>query len=276
MAAFDARPGQRSDGEATDPEEGFDGQLRCASLADLIQLQCGNRTRVAVSVRSEDREGHLFFDDGQIVHALAGAQVGVEAVFELLGWTTGTFGQSTAPWPETPALTSSWQQLLLTAAQRRDEARQRLPAASTSRLTAVRRTQPSTPVIPASRAAELAAAAQRPPGKPSAAPPAVKKATGLSASALDSVVCAARLDANGNALEMRGDAEKLLELAVYVRRLAELLGQSLGQSGFAAFECRSEITALVVFVDTPSSYVIVETTSLNELRSLYRNPTRVT
>src|SRR5262245_55722498 len=90
------------------PSLGFDGQLRLESLADLIQLESGNRAHAAVSVRSEGRHGDLFFDAGQIVHAVTAGLVGEAAVYEMLGWAGGSFGQSSAEWPASPTVTSSW------------------------------------------------------------------------------------------------------------------------------------------------------------------------
>jgi hypothetical protein len=271
MAPSDAKLGLSGPLEAAEPKEGFDGQLRCASLADLIQLQCGNRAKVAVSVRSENREGVLFFDDGQIVHAVCGNQVGEDAVNELLEWTTGSFGQSNEPWPDSPSISSSWQQLLLTAAQRRDEAQQGLvPAMSQSRLSAVKRPPPSRPLLPPpSRAPETPSHLPRPVRKASLRPSRAPKAGPLSIG-LENITTSVRLDDEGNAIDTRGEGEKLIGLGVYVRRLAELIGQGLGQAGFQAFECRSETGALVVFVDTPGSYVIAETATPTELRHLYR------
>jgi len=272
MVALDARLGPRSTREPTDSGGGFDGQLRCASLADLIQLQCGSRARAAVSVRSEERDGHLFFDDGQIIHAIAGGRLGEEAVFEILNWTTGTFGKSAEPWPEQPSVTSNWQYLLLTAAQRRDETQQGFPAVSTSRLMAVKKVLSSLPSPEVGRAAEAAMSLPRPPRKAPATPaqaPVREGPWGVVYSA-PTVVRAVRFDESGHTLEMRGDGQQLLGLAVYVRSLAELMGENLGQGGFRAFECRSESTSLVLFADTPGSHIIAETTAMGELRPLYR------
>jgi Domain of unknown function (DUF4388) len=147
MGESDRRLGSPLGGASKDAEEeGFDGQLRCSSLADLIQVHCGSRAREAVMARSERGEGHLFFADGEIIHAVVGARVGNAAVYELLEWTTGTFGRSTLAWPSRPTITCSWQELLLTAAHRRDERLASAPAASTSRLKAVRGTGSPLPV----------------------------------------------------------------------------------------------------------------------------------
>jgi hypothetical protein len=271
MAGPEIKRGGRISRESSESGGGFDGQLRCASLADLIQLQCSNRARVAVSVRSDNREGHLFFDEGQIVHAIAGRLVGEDAVFEVLNWTTGTFGASNEPWPTTPTVTSSWQQVLLLAAQRRDEQQPGFPGVSGARLVAVKPVLSSVPSPPASRLSDIAHQPPRPTPKESVTPaPYYGESLFQYENQSDSVVCAARFDDSGNLLEMRGPASDLTVLAVYLRRLADLIGESAGQEGFRAFECRTGGTDLVLFVDAPGSYVIAATTALSAMRRFYR------
>jgi hypothetical protein len=273
MTGLDAKRGGRASRKPSESGEGFDGQLRCASLADLIQLQCSNRTRVAVSVRSDHREGHLFFDDGQIVHAVAGRLVGEDAVFEVLNWTTGTFGASNEPWPTTPTVTSTWQQVLLLAAQRRDEQQPGFPGASGARLVAVRPVLSSVPSAAASGSSDTAHHPPQTTSKESDMPSAYFGESLFEGDReSDGVVCAARFDVRGNLLEMRGDAGELTVLAVYLRRMADLIGESAGQEGFFALECRTGGTDLVLFVDAPGSYVIAATTASSALRRFYRAP----
>lgn len=273
MAGLDAERGGRTLRDASEQGAGFDGQLHCASLADLIQLQCSNRARVGVAVRSKTREGHLFFDNGQMVHAVAGRLVGEDAVFDMLDWNTGTFSESSEPWPAKPTITSSWQQVLLLAAQRRDERQPAFPAASSARLVAVKRPA-STPSSPT---AELADATQDPLQRDSdrvqSSSSRPRESLFQLDNGLNSVVCAARFDDAGNLIEMRGDAHELTALAVYLRRFADLLGECAGQEGFRSFECRSGGADLALFVDAPGSYVIVSTTDLSELRRFYRPST---
>ena len=225
-----------------------------------------------MSVRSEDRDGHLFFADGQIVHAFTGHLVGEDAVYEILNWTTGTFGHSNAPWPSDASVSSSWQQLLLCAAQKRDEEQPGFPGASTSRLMAVKRALSSTPGPPSGKLMEAEATVSLPRPQRKRAPVATptRERAWVALAAIDSVKAAARFDDKGNLLEVRGDAEELIALAAYVRRLADVMGDGLGQTGFRSFECRCATTDLVLFVDAPGSYVVAETTALNELRPLYR------
>jgi hypothetical protein len=274
MPVLDAERGGRTSREPSEQGAGFDGQLHCASLADLIQLQCSNRARVGVAVRSKTREGHLFFDNGQMVHAVAGRLVGEDAVFDMLEWNTGTFSESSEPWPAKLTITSSWQQVLLLAAQRRDERQPAFPAASSARLVAVKRPTSS---MPSSPGAELADAPfdslQRDGERTQIASSRPRESLFQLDNGLNSVICAARFDDAGNLLEMRGDAHELTALAVYLRRFADLLGECAGQEGFRHFECRSGGADLALFVDAPGSYVIVSTTDLSELRRFYRPST---
>lgn len=292
MTALDAKRGAGPARENKPDEPGFDGQLRYASLADLIQLQCGNRAHIAVSVHSLGRDGHLFFDEGQIVHARAEGLEGEDAVFEMLSWTTGSFRESPEEWPREPSVHGTWQQLLLTAAQRKDEESAGIPAASTARFVAVKRPE-GVPSLRKSLEGQSAVPrplrssadkgdAQRPSAeatkvngadmrKVSAAPRPAEGAWSALV-ALASVSCAARLDALGQTLQTHGDAAALASLGTFVRKLADTLGDNLGQVGFRCFEARAADHCVVLFVDTPATYVVAKVTSLDEVRPLYRAP----
>jgi hypothetical protein len=274
MAGLDAERGGRASRDASEQGTGFDGQLHCASLADLIQLQCSNRARVGVAVRSKTREGHLFFDNGQMVHAVAGRLVGEDAVFDMLEWNTGTFSESSEAWPAKVTISSSWQQVLLSAAQRRDERQPAFPASSTARLVAVKRPASSLPSGPTGELADAPYdSIQRDSDRAHSASSRPRESVFQLDNGLNGLICAARFDDAGNLLEMRGDAHELTALAVYLRRFADLLGECAGQEGFRSFECRSGGTDLALFVDAPGSYVIVSTTDLSELRRFYRPST---
>jgi len=273
MAGVDAERG-RASRDGSEQGAGFDGQLHCASLADLIQLQCSNRARVGVVVRSKTREGQLFFDNGQMVHAVAGRLVGEDAVFDMLDWNTGTFSESSEPWPTKSTITSSWQQVLLLAAQRRDEGQPAFAGTSTARLVAVKRVASSAQNGPTSDIVDAQwEAIQRDAERANGASARSKDSVFQLDNGLNAVISAARFDDAGNLLEMRGDAHGLVALAVYLRRFADLVGECAGQEGFRSFECRCGGTDLALFVDAPGSYVMVSTTDLTELRRFYRTST---
>jgi Domain of unknown function (DUF4388) len=131
----------RTPAVATDDEldgarpSGFDGRVWCSSLADLVQLECLSGARAVISVISPGRRGTLFFDRGAVCHATVGDLTQEDAALEILSWEYGTFeqalvGQASVPWPERPPIAASWQQLVMCAAQRRDEAAPRRDSAA--------------------------------------------------------------------------------------------------------------------------------------------------
>jgi uncharacterized protein DUF4388 len=272
--------------------DGFDGQLRCATLADLVQLQCLSQARSAICVRSDGRVAHLFFNQGQIVHAVLGDVTGELAAYQILGWTTGSFAYSNLAWPERNTVSSSWQRLLLNAAHQQDE-QNRLPNASGSRLIAVAAPgRPAAEQRDATRISsmppdfdldELSHAAvpnqtlisTKPPGLggstlPSAPRAARAERAWAAVLALESLRSAARLDSSGTPLSSHGTPENLLGLATYVRRLAEAMGSDIGQSEFRVFEYQSPSGSVLLFADTPVSTIVVETEDAADLRALRR------
>ena len=71
------------------------------SLWDLVQMECLARSRLVVLVKGEGGIGYLYFDRGQIVHAITADRVGEQAALEILAWTNGSFQPCDRPWPET-------------------------------------------------------------------------------------------------------------------------------------------------------------------------------
>jgi hypothetical protein len=104
-------------------EGGFRATLENAGLWDLVQMTCAGRARCAACIRSGMRTGHLYFAEGQIVHATVGDAEGERAALDILSWEQGTWESCDMPWPARPSITTPWQGLLLRAAQLQDEAR---------------------------------------------------------------------------------------------------------------------------------------------------------
>lgn len=101
----------------------FCGTVNEIELADYLQLLLLNRNRALLEVTSRSgREGLLFIDEGEILHAECGAAVGDEAVFQILAFEAGSF--VSLPWRKPPKVTirgrSGW--FFLEAARRKDEA----------------------------------------------------------------------------------------------------------------------------------------------------------
>jgi hypothetical protein len=85
-------------------------------------MECMARSRLVVLVTGEGGIGYLYFDRGQVVHAITTDNVGEPAALEILGWTNGSFQPSDRPWPETRTIFTSHEALILQVAKQRDEA----------------------------------------------------------------------------------------------------------------------------------------------------------
>lgn len=200
-------------------ESGFRASLHGASLADLVQMECLSGRERVIRISSGSEVGYLFFRGGQIVHAVSRRGVGEAAALEILRWNDGTFEPCSAGWPDRDSITSSWQSLLLTAAQHRDESgRHNLVA------------------FPGPRAAP------RTPSPPPSVPPPASSRSMIGASAegstpaLAQVRAAVRLDQTGNVVSAKGATEELAEVVAYSTRLAELVGDGLGMQGLLSIE----------------------------------------
>ncbi|MEJ5375471.1 MAG: response regulator [bacterium] len=102
-------------------KKGFVGRVADLQLTDIIQLNCLGRMKTALSVSKDEMEGVIYFQDGEIVHASCGSQVGEEALFMMLGWEGGDF--TTLSGAEAPrrSISRPWQELLIEAMRQKDE-----------------------------------------------------------------------------------------------------------------------------------------------------------
>jgi hypothetical protein len=112
---------------APPPSAGFRAQLDHTSLADLIQLECVGGAQGAFEVVSRGHCGHLFFEGGRLVHAVAPGLRGREAALTILSWQEGTFRHVAGTAPATHSIEEGWQSLLMSAACRDDELRRSQP-----------------------------------------------------------------------------------------------------------------------------------------------------
>jgi hypothetical protein len=244
-------------GDAADPgteQQGFRASLQGAALADLVQMECLARTEGSFRVISEGRVGYLFFQNGQFTHALLDESIGEEAALEILEWPGGTFEPCRVAWPEKPSITRHWQSLLLSVARARDESKRRpvaalpeSPPVRPASSTKLRTLPPPKPAraLPAVTAMAQTAGAAAAPARSSRGP------NNPSSNAPDGSVRAfVRLDARGKVLSARGEGDALAEVASYASRLGNLLGDSLGMTGFAGLEATHRGERYVLTVDT--------------------------
>jgi len=231
---------------------GFDGRVRCTSLADLVQFECLSNARVAICVRSGPLDGHLFFERGELIHAATGKLAGRAAAFEILSWESGTFWPSTSGWPARRTLELPWQTLLMLAAQQRDEMlrdRQSAgPSSSTSGLVARQ----------ALHAAEKRGNAE---GPVRALPPPKKVARDSSAPEGADIGAtsapAVRISRRGEVLGVRGEGKTLAGMGREVRKIGDALAVQLGLEAFSSFEAELSSVQLLFFADTEDSDVML-------------------
>lgn len=189
-------------------ENGFRVSLQGATLPDFVQMECLAQSNRVFRITSGHRIGYLFFAKGQMIHALSGDHIGEAAALEILKWKDGSVEPCNVGWPDTPTIQSTWQNLLLLAAQARDESgRHKLVSFPKNRA------QPQSREMPSS------------------SPPSSQSL------ALAQFQAFVRLDPQGNIVSAKGESEELAPIAAYTARLAELIGNMLGMEGFTSLEC---------------------------------------
>ena len=242
---------------------GFRAKLAGVSLWDLVQMECMARSRLVVLVTGEGGIGYLYFDRGQVVHAITTDNVGEPAALEILGWTNGSFQPSDRPWPETRSIFTSHEALILQVAKQRDEA---------SNLVAFPTRGAAEPAHVAPRDDDAAgaddvemlefeeegAASMRgsdvsdlPPAPPQPPAPARNDFTSADFTVM------LRLSPQGAILKNNGGTEEVAEMMAYVRRLTDLAGEFLGLEGFTALECTFTKGRCLAFVESNGDTVVL-------------------
>jgi hypothetical protein len=97
------------------------GDLKDMNLSSIITLNCNEGKRACLQIGQGNREASVFFDKGQIVHAVLGSEEGEEVVYELLTWDEGTFEIVPNVPPPKHTITTHWSGLLLDGMRRVDE-----------------------------------------------------------------------------------------------------------------------------------------------------------
>lgn len=102
----------------------IEGNLQELALTEIIQLNCHSADEVWVSLSNGPDEGGIYFANGQIVHAFAGATTGEEAVYQLLRWSKGPFRIEKGVKSPQQTVTIPWDSLLMEGLRRLDESSQ--------------------------------------------------------------------------------------------------------------------------------------------------------
>jgi hypothetical protein len=252
------RPGAKANASV-----GFRAKLAGVSLWDLVQMECLAGSRAVVLVTGETGIGYLYFDRGQIVHAVTTELSGQQAALEILGWTNGSFQPCDRPWPETGTIGASHEALLLEAAQRRDEG-QRSNLVSFPRAGRAPVTEELTPVADGFEDLELdefddakveGAAAMRSSEIDDEPPEAAATARADVGNGDFQVML--RLAASGAVVRSHGASDEQAELVAYVKRLVDLTGELMGLDAFTALEFVFAGGRCVMFTDANGDTVVL-------------------
>lgn len=112
------------------PREGFQGMLRRVGLQDVIQMECLGRNSSVLEIHNRQLRGRIYIEDGRIIHAQAGDQVGENAFYQLLALPSGEFQLQPFELPAKRTVEGQWEFLLMEAARVRDETAFREAAAA--------------------------------------------------------------------------------------------------------------------------------------------------
>lgn len=97
------------------------GNLRSMSLPSIVQINCTEMNQARLSLRRKAEEATLYFEEGNVVHAVMQDETGEEVVYKLLGWADGEFELEMGIEPPAQSITVAWSSLLLEGMRRLDE-----------------------------------------------------------------------------------------------------------------------------------------------------------
>jgi|SRR5690606_9788083 len=189
-------------------------------MADLIQLECTRGLTRSIRVSAGENTGFLYFDQGALVHAIAGSLTGEAAAREILRWQGGSVRPSNSYWVKPPTIQLSWQALLISAAQAEDEANR-----SDSEIFL------------------------RIDSESLVADSADEETLNVNHEPADGILRLVRLSPEGTLLEGRGELGEFSDAAAYCAQLAQIVGEGLGLPDFEGLECTSADKVMLLYRD---------------------------
>lgn len=108
-------------------ERGFEGSVTASSVADVLQLQSGNRFSGSIVFTYGGHEAAVYMLHGEVVHAEHGELRGEAVLGTILGWPTGAFQAHANVATMARTIDKRLDHLLLDAARQLDEARKDTP-----------------------------------------------------------------------------------------------------------------------------------------------------
>ncbi|HEX8252613.1 MAG TPA: DUF4388 domain-containing protein [Thermoanaerobaculia bacterium] len=116
-----AAPESGGDVELLQRQDGFSGAISLPLLPDLIQIYTVAMADGALTIRRGMDRGTIWFERGEMTHAVCGALVGEEAVYRLMEWRNGHFAFDPEARSAMRSIASSWQSVLMEGCRRMDE-----------------------------------------------------------------------------------------------------------------------------------------------------------
>jgi DNA-binding response OmpR family regulator len=111
---------------AEESSEKFQGTLSDLHLSDIIQLKCmSGATSVLEFTGPAGEKARVYFDDGQVRHAVAPGREGVEAFNEIVSWKGGKISEVSGGGAPPRTIDLDWQFLLMEAVRKIDETSER-------------------------------------------------------------------------------------------------------------------------------------------------------
>jgi DNA-binding response OmpR family regulator len=77
--------------EQADTTAGVYGRLEDMSFIEIIQILSGSARNACVTLKHEHRQGKVFIEEGNIIHAFTGKTTGEQAIYLLMQWKEGEF-----------------------------------------------------------------------------------------------------------------------------------------------------------------------------------------
>jgi DNA-binding response OmpR family regulator len=111
---------------AEENSEKFQGTLSDLHLSDIIQLKCMSGATSALEFTGPAGEkARVYFDEGQVRHAVAPGREGVEAFNEIVSWKGGKISEVSGGGTPPRTIDLDWQFLLMEAVRKVDETSER-------------------------------------------------------------------------------------------------------------------------------------------------------
>jgi len=95
------------------PRRSFDGAIEGIQITDIIQINCFSRLNSAVFINNSNRQGAVFFENGEIVHVQTDETEGEPALKDILSWQSGSFSTKRNAVAPKRTITKKWEQLLI-------------------------------------------------------------------------------------------------------------------------------------------------------------------